>query len=325
MVTFYIHHNLDRLRSYVHRRVRRGGHCRWSLRSVDCVSLSSWYRNWRRVPCWQRWLRREHRRVEARDKAPLGRPVHSTSPSTMSAEYFQFILFTNCQIDFGFVVGAIVPMIVVLATTESHLRAGWRICLGMGIIPPLSLLYLRLKLQEPESFKREAMVNTRTPWWLVVRFYWFRLLVVSLVWFVYDFSAYSFGIYSSSILDNLLTHGNPNATYPLWKSFGWNTLLNVFYMPGCIAGSFISDTRLGPKWTLIVFMVLQSIVGYIMAACYGTLSKPEHVGAFVVVYGIFLALGEVGPGDNIGLCASKTSATAIRLVALSSMLWRHCR
>lgn len=27
---------------------------------------------------------------------------------------------------------------------------------------------------------------------------------------------------------------------------------------------------------------------------------------------IFLALGEFGPGDNIGLCAAKTSATAIR-------------
>lgn len=29
-------------------------------------------------------------------------------------------------------------------------------------------------------------------------------------------------------------------------------------------------------------------------------------------YGIFLALGELGPGDNIGLIASKTSATAVR-------------
>lgn len=34
--------------------------------------------------------------------------------------------------------------------------------------------------------------------------------------------------------------------------------------------------------------------------------------AFVVVYGVFIALGELGPGDNIGLIASKTSATAIR-------------
>lgn len=30
------------------------------------------------------------------------------------------------------------------------------------------------------------------------------------------------------------------------------------------------------------------------------------------MYSIFLALGEFGPGDNIGLCAAKTSATAIR-------------
>lgn len=30
------------------------------------------------------------------------------------------------------------------------------------------------------------------------------------------------------------------------------------------------------------------------------------------MYSIFLALGELGPGDNIGLCAAKTSATAIR-------------
>lgn len=203
-------------------------------------------------------------------------------------------------------------MIVVLATTESHLRAAWRICLGLGVIPPLSLLYLRIKLQEPESFKRESMANTKTPWWLVIKFYWFRLAVVSLIWFVYDFAAYSFGIYSSSILDNLLTGGDPNADYPLWKSFGWNVILNLWYMPGCIAGGFISDTRLGPKYTLIIFMVLQAIVGYILAACYKTLAEPGHVGAFVVAYGIFLTLGEAGPGDNIGLVASKTCATGIR-------------
>jgi len=103
----------------------------------------------------------------------------------------------------------------VLATTEDHLRAAWRICLGLGVIPPLSLLYLRGKLGEPEAYKRESMANTRTPWLLVVKFYWFRLAVVSLIWFIYDFSAYSFGIYSSSVVGNLL-----GKDYPLWKSFG---------------------------------------------------------------------------------------------------------
>ena len=82
-----------------------------------------------------------------------------------------FCLFTNVQIDFGFVVAAIVPMIIVLITGENHLRVAWRICLGLGIIPPLSLLYLRFKLKEPESFKRGTMANTRTPWLLCIKFY----------------------------------------------------------------------------------------------------------------------------------------------------------
>lgn len=217
-----------------------------------------------------------------------------------------FILFTNVQIDLGFVVAAIVPMIVVLITTERNLGTAWRVCLGLGIIPPLSLLYLRLKLQEPESYKRETMANTRTPWWLCVKFYWYRLTIVSLIWFIYDFSTYAFGIFSSTILTNLL--GDNSA---LWVSFGWNTLLNLFYMPGCLLGSWLSDW-IGPRYALGYSVLVQGIVGFIMAGCYSFLAQPQYVGGFVVVYGVFIALGELGPGDNIGLVASKTCATAVR-------------
>lgn len=38
----------------------------------------------------------------------------------------------------------------------------------------------------------------------------------------------------------------------------------------------------------------------------------EHVGAFAVVYGIFLSFGELGPGNCLGLLASKSGPTAIR-------------
>ncbi|KMQ41606.1 MFS phospholipid transporter [Trichophyton rubrum] len=177
-----------------------------------------------------------------------------------------FIMFTNFQIDFGFVVSALVPMILVLIFTENHLRAAWRVMLGLGVIPPLTLLWLRLKLNEPEEFNRERM--HKYPVWLIVKFYWKRLSVVSLIWFIYDFSAYSFGIYSSVWLKIVL-----GSSAPLWKTFGWNTVLNLFYIPGSFAGAWVSDW-IGPS--------------------------------------IFLSLGELGPGDNIGLVASKTSATAIR-------------
>ena len=49
-----------------------------------------------------------------------------------------------------------------------------------------------------------------------------------------------------------------------------------------------------------------------MSGCYKWLQEPQYIGAFVVIYGIFLMLGEIGPGDNIGLVAAKTSATGVR-------------
>jgi MFS family permease len=120
-----------------------------------------------------------------------------------------------------------------------------------------------------------------------------------------QFSAYSFGIYSSSILAIVLGNGS------LAQNFGWNTVINLFYIPGAIGGSFLSD-RIGPRRALAIGVTLQGIVGFIMAGCYARLATREHVAAFTVVYGIFLSLGELGPGDNIGLIASKTSATAVR-------------
>jgi MFS family permease len=232
--------------------------------------------------------------------------AESTGELKPGTRHRWFILFTDVQIDLGFVVAAIVPMIVVLVTGEDHLRVAWRICLGLGIIPPLSLLYLRIKLSEPEAFKLETMAKTKTPWMLCVRFYWFRLAIVSLIWLLYDFSAYAFGILSSQVLANLL--GDSSA---LWVSFGWNTLLTSFYMPGCIAGAWLSDW-VGPRNALGYSVLAQGIVGFIMAGCYSYLYQPQYVAAFVVVYGIFTALGELGPGDNIGLIASKTCATAVR-------------
>lgn len=76
-------------------------------------------------------------------------------------------------------------------------------------------------------------------------------------------------------------------------------------------GSVLSDW-IGPKYALAAGSLAQALVGFIMAGLFPHLAKPENVAAFCVVYGIFLSLGEVGPGDNIGLVASKTCATGVR-------------
>ncbi|KAI1826732.1 putative MFS phospholipid transporter [Xylaria intraflava] len=217
-----------------------------------------------------------------------------------------FILFTNSMIDTGFVIGAFVPYVVAAAAHNKNFGTIWRTSLGIGVVFPIILFILRLKLKEPEEFSRNSLKNARTPYRLVFKFYGLRLLVVSLIWFIYNFSSYAFGIYSAPILANIYSSGAPLTTV-----FGWNTVLNLFYIPGTLIGAPISD-RLGPRYTLIIGFLTQSVVGFIMAGNFAKLSQPQFVGAFVVVYGIFLALGELGPGNNIGLLAAKTCATGVR-------------
>lgn len=158
--------------------------------------------------------------------------------------------------------------------------------LGIGVIPPLSLFYMRYKLQEPEAYKRNTMANCKTPWKLIIKKYWFRLVVVSTIWFIYDYSSYAFGTYSAPSVDNVL---GPDA--PMWKTFGGNTVINLFYIPGAFIGSYVSDW-IGPRKALAYGVTAQAVVGFIMAGCYEKLAIPKNIGGFVVVYGIFLSLGE---------------------------------
>ena len=105
--------------------------------------------------------------------------VESTGELEKGTRNRWFILFTNVQIDIGFVVAAFAPLVLVWIFSENHLRAVWRISLGLGVIPPLSLLYLRLKLEEPEEFKSQSMRDTQVPWKLVIRYVWPAVLADS--------------------------------------------------------------------------------------------------------------------------------------------------
>ncbi|ODQ48737.1 hypothetical protein PICMEDRAFT_14266 [Pichia membranifaciens NRRL Y-2026] len=214
-----------------------------------------------------------------------------------------FAWFTNFMIDFGFVVSAFVPMVLLWICGTKHLQPVWRITLGIGAIPPISLFILRLFFKEGKQFQKLNLKNATIPFFLIIKYYWFRLLIVSIIWWIYDFSAYAFGIYSTPILKQIIKDKD------MYKTFGWNVVLNLFYLPGSFLGA-ISTDYIGPRLTLALGVFLQAIIGYIMAGLYPKLET--EIGAFVTVYGIFLTLGEFGPGDNIGLLAAKTSATPVR-------------
>ncbi|KAF8071986.1 putative metabolite transporter [Lyophyllum atratum] len=220
------------------------------------------------------------------------------------AQHRWFALATNSMIDFGFVISSFVPLVLFWIFGDNHLRAVWRLSLGLGVVPALLVFVWRLNMDEPTRYKKDSMKSARIPYRLIFKRYGVRFAAISFTWFLYDFIVYPFGIYSSTIVDNI-TGKSTSLTVVL----GWNVVINLFYMPGTLIGAFVVD-YLGPKWTMITGLLLQAVIGFFMSGFYEQLVK--HIGGFAVVYGIFLSFGEFGPGNNLGLLASKSSPTAVR-------------
>ncbi|ORX53642.1 MFS general substrate transporter [Hesseltinella vesiculosa] len=214
-----------------------------------------------------------------------------------------FVLVTNFVIDFGYVVSAIVPTILLAIFTEDRLEPVWRLSFGLGIIPPLSVLYFRLKMADSKQYQKSAM-KKHVPYWLIVKRYWPRILTVSSIWFIYDFISYPNGVFSSVIIAQVA--GNE----PMIVTCAWNILLMAFYLPGCAAACLLVD-RIGRKYTLAVGLLSMGIVGMIIGGSYVQLSQ-NCFPMFVILYGLFLALAEMGPGSMIGLIAMESFPTAVR-------------
>ncbi|KAI8358428.1 major facilitator superfamily domain-containing protein [Choanephora cucurbitarum] len=213
-----------------------------------------------------------------------------------------FVLVTNFVIDLGYVISAIIPVIL-LAIFKDNLEPVWRLCLGLGIVPPLSVLYFRLKMADSERYKTGAL-KKKVPYLLIFKRYWKRLLLTSLLWFLYDFISYPSGVFSTIIIDNV---ANNESTIEV---VAWNILLYSFYLPGCLSGAYAVD-KIGRRWTLTLGLVLQGVVGLILGGVYELLAA-KCIPMFIIMYGIFLALGEFGPGNTMGLNAMELYPTAVR-------------
>ncbi|GAA5955294.1 hypothetical protein JCM21900_003036 [Sporobolomyces salmonicolor] len=219
-------------------------------------------------------------------------------------QHMLFMLATNCMIDIGFVVASFVPLVLIWICTEDHLRLVWRLSFGLGVVPASGVLLWRLRMFEEPTRYQTSSIRKNVPYWLILKRYWRSFVGLSLAWFIYDFITYPFGLFSSTIVDTI-TGGSTALT----TVFAWNVVINAFYIPGCIGGALIVD-YLGPKKQMILFLCLQGIVGFFMSGFYVQLT--HHVAGFAVVYGLFLSFGEAGPGDCLGLLASKSWPTAVR-------------
>ncbi|XBW36064.1 hypothetical protein QEN19_001641 [Hanseniaspora menglaensis] len=214
-----------------------------------------------------------------------------------------FTMFTNTSIDCGFVASAFITWIVILICGNNNMGTVWRVTVGIGAIIPFCFFIARFRMKESENFEKNRFKTKKIPYFLVYKFYWFRILCFGLVWIFYDFVSYGMSGISSLVLDLIL-----GETTDLKTVWGWNVLFNVFYLPGTFLGC-IAVKYYGPRWVGSTVWI-QGIFGFIMAAKLDTLQK--HIAGFTVFYGVFTAIGEFSLGNTLGLMCTNGFATPVR-------------
>lgn len=212
-----------------------------------------------------------------------------------------FIWFTHLMINLGLIFSALFGYIFLLILGKEKLILISSLTLGMGIIPLILLFYLRSNI--PSLNSKEKTEKNVYSYKLIFKIYKMRLLVISILWFLYDFTAYSFGIYSSYIINKITPDKD------LYVTFAYNVFFNLFYFPGSFGGAIMTD-KIGSRLTSIIGLTLQFVVGLILIFGYQSIIK--NVFIFTVFYGIFLTFGELGLGSTVSLMASKTSSTVVR-------------
>ncbi|KAJ3715763.1 hypothetical protein C8R42DRAFT_645639 [Lentinula raphanica] len=88
---------------------------------------------------------------------------------------------------------AFVPLVLYWIFGPNHLRAVWRMSLGLGFIPAMLVFLWRLNMDEPESYKKSSMKSVKIPYMLVLRRYWASIVAISATWFIYDFITFIIG------------------------------------------------------------------------------------------------------------------------------------
>ncbi|KAI5998700.1 major facilitator superfamily domain-containing protein [Pisolithus albus] len=213
-----------------------------------------------------------------------------------NAQNWWSVLFTNTMIDTGFVISVLVPFLLCCIIDENHLNMVWGISFILGAI--LALLWCQ-PLDWDHSWD-----GVHLPLRLALKKYWKSLLGLSLAWFIYDFITYPLVIYASGIM-NTVTGGSSS----LIVVFGWTLFINLFFFPGSVLGAFLVDGH-GPKNLMIVGLLLQAISGLGIGAMRDAVVN--HIVTYAVAYGVFLSLGEFGPGNCIRVLAAKTAPLAVR-------------
>ncbi|GAA5824335.1 hypothetical protein JCM3770_001811 [Rhodotorula araucariae] len=240
-------------------------------------------------------------------------PSGSTSAAEAANERMQesrgptFILVTNLVLSFGTVFACILYLIVFEAAggNTANYSTVWRTVFGISVIPPLVVLLFRMRMVNSKLY-RQGAIQKGPPLLLTVKYYWKSLIGTCGAWFLYDVVVFPNGVFSGAIISQIVKSKGHDLVR---HTAEYQLLLGTIALPGVIVGALLVN-RLGRRNLMISGFAGYLIIGLIVGCAYDKLIKT--VPAFVVLYGLMLSFGNMGPGDTLGLVSAESYATAVR-------------
>ncbi|KIK71113.1 hypothetical protein GYMLUDRAFT_90105 [Collybiopsis luxurians FD-317 M1] len=235
-------------------------------------------------------------------------PAGSTSASEAANEKMPnnrgpvFVMVTNFVLSFGGPLAVSIFLIVLSAAGTNHLQTVWRVCFGIGIILPLGVFIVRMRMVSPTLYKKGA-IKRQVPYVLVVKRYWRSLIGTCCAWFLYDFVTFPNGVFSATIISSVIKNSD------IKKTAEWQLLLGTIALPGVFIGAWLCNI-IGRRKTLMLGFSGYLVFGLIIGCAYNKIIT--IVPLFVVFYGLMQSSGNLGPGDMMGLVSAESYPTAIR-------------
>jgi len=235
-------------------------------------------------------------------------PASSTSASeaaneqTIAGRGPTLIMVTNFVLTFGDPLATSVFLIVLSAAGENHLPTVWRVCFGIGIFLPLSVLFFRLRMVSSTLYRKGAMKHN-VPYSLVFKYYWKPLIGSGVSWFLYDFIVYPNSLFSGAIISSIIPNND------IKRTAEWQLLLGAISIPGIFVGAWMCNP-VGRRNTMMLGFLGYVVFGLILGCAYDQITK--IIPLFVVFYGLMQSLGNMGPGNMTILVSAESYATAVR-------------
>ena len=183
----------------------------------------------------------------------------------------------------------------------------WRIALIAGGIPPLLILYPRLKMKESTAFQNQVK-KVNISFTKTIKTCWKSLIGTAGCWFLFDIVFYGNSLFSGPILQ-AVGIADQTGWLGIVNNVAFNVVISFIALPGYWTATFFID-KIGRKPLQLIGFCMMALMYITIGIGYKWLT--EYAWAFIILYGLSYFFANAGPNTTTFVIPTETYPAVIR-------------